>query len=123
LAFRERVAPLRGSTPLLLVVKIGFRLTKLGSRSWDAAITSYHCALEDQDEREILTCHLHPHIAHVTFPHLHLGPGAMASRPELSTAHLPTGLVELRDVLRCAVRDFAVAPLRSDWADVLDPSV
>ena len=85
-------------------------------------ITSYYLGLADTEEREILAYHWHPHIAQITFPHLHLGPGAAIGRPELSTAHLPTGTVELRDVLLLAVRDFGVAPLRNDWADVLAAS-
>ncbi|HLZ70710.1 MAG TPA: hypothetical protein VKV26_12485 [Dehalococcoidia bacterium] len=111
--------PVRGGIPLLLVVKIGFRFVALTARSWETAITSYHLAFEDPEEREILAYHWHQHIAQIPFPHLHLGPGAAPGRPELSAAHLPTGHVQLRDVIALAVRDFGVAPLRTDWADVL----
>lgn len=111
--------PLHGSVPLLLVVKIGFQFVDRAARSWDAAITSYHHAFEDQDEREILAYHWHPHIAQIPFPHLHLGPGAGIGRSELSSAHLPSGAVELRDVVRLAIRDFNVTPRREDWAALL----
>jgi hypothetical protein len=46
----------------------------------------------------------------------------MVGRPELTRAHLPTGLINLADLLRLAVEDFQVRPLRSDWGVVLAPA-
>ena len=65
--------------------------------------------------------HWHPtERSDVMFPHLHLGPGAKAEQSELMKAHLPTGGIALEDVLRLAIRDFAVRPRRRNWAEILD---
>jgi hypothetical protein len=83
---------------------------------WLVQIMAYQYTLLDQDQREILTFHLHPEgLSHVTTPHVHLGPGAGQLRPELTRAHVPTGPVTLAAVVRLAIVEFSVGPLRSDW--------
>lgn len=89
------------------------------SGAWEAAPALYYYDLRDADDREIVSYHWHPQVFGIAFPHLHLGPGAKAGRPELQTAHLPTGTVALPDVVLLAVRDFGVTPLRPDWPAVL----
>ena len=90
---------------------------------WKVRTAAYYYPLHDSNDQEVISYHWHPESqSPVQFPHLHLGPGAAIGRPELSTAHLPTGRVELPDVLLLAVRDFGIAPLREDWADVLAAS-
>jgi hypothetical protein len=56
----------------------------------------------------------------VTWPHLHLGAGAEVGRTELASAHLPTGRVSIEEVLRLAITELGVEPLRDDWREVLE---
>lgn len=53
------------------------------------------------------------------FPHLHLGAGSGVSREGLQKAHIPTGRVELEDVLLMAIRELGVRPRRDDWQEIL----
>ncbi len=88
---------------------------------WMVAVVSYYYTLSDAAGREVLGYHWHPDSRNpVTHPHLHLGAGAGTLLADLTRAHLPTGPVSLVDVIRLAVRDFRVRPLRPDWAALLD---
>jgi len=51
----------------------------------------------------------------MTTPHLHLGGGVAAWRPDFAKAHIPTGLVTLEDVLLLAIEELIldVEPLRA----------
>ncbi len=57
----------------------------------------------------------------MTTPHLHLGGGVAAWRPDFAKVHIPTGLVTLEDVLLLAIEELIldVEPLRADWRDIL----
>jgi hypothetical protein len=46
-------------------------------------------------------------------------PGSGVGREELQKAHIPTGRVELEDVLLLAIREFGVRPRRDDWEEIL----
>lgn len=88
---------------------------------WRVGLFGYFYALEEPEGREILTYHWHPDSrSPVTFPHLHLGAGARVERRELREAHIPTGHVELENVLAMAILDFGTRPQRDDWAGILD---
>ena len=64
--------------------------------------------------------HWHPEgLGHIITPHIHLGAGAGQLRPELTTAHLPTGMVAIEAVLKLAIEAFGVRPLRPDWPEIL----
>jgi hypothetical protein len=90
------------------------------SRTASEAEDTYEYRLSDGDDREILAYHWHPDGAsQVRTPHLHLGPAAEVGRRALTTAHLPTGRVGLGAMVRLAIEDFAVAPIRRDWNSVL----
>ena len=66
----------------------------------------------------ILAYHWHPvGVSPVTAPHLHLGGQLMDV--DVGKAHLPTGVVSLQAVLRLAIADLGVAPLRDEWREVL----
>jgi hypothetical protein len=83
-------------------------------------IAGYQYALYDADDREILAYHWHPEgSSHVTAPHLHLGAGAEVGRRDLASALPPTGQITLEDVLRFAITDLGVRPLRRDWSEIL----
>lgn len=123
-------APVRlgGASRLQLVVKLRYRLDELrGERDpWRVRVVAYQYVLEDAVGREVIAYHWHPDGPaeggrRVAFPHLHLEAGAVDGRlrPELARAHLPTGSITLADVVELAIADLAVAPLRSDWTNVL----
>lgn len=88
---------------------------------WRAQTTAYYYTLDAADGREILAYHWHPTgNSHVTTPHLHLGAGAGALRPELTKAHLDTGFVTPVTLIALAIERFGVRPRRADWAAVID---
>lgn len=122
LSFGYRPVRLRGDAPTSLDVEHWFEVEQgTASATWRTRTRGYSYALDDAAGHEILAYHWHPEgPSHVTTPHLHLGAGAGALRPHLTNAHLPTGPVTLPAVLRLAVRDLGVQPLRPDWAEVLD---
>ena len=61
-----------------------------------------------------------------TYPHLHLGLACgVPPRPAgliHPDVHIPTGRVALEDLLRLAIEQLEVKPLRDDWAEVLAAS-
>lgn len=68
-------------------------------RTRTATIASYRYGLYDRDGREVLSYHWHPDTySHMTTPHLHLGGGVAAWRPDVAKAHIPTGYVTLEAV-------------------------
>lgn len=64
--------------------------------------------------------------AKYNYPHLHLGPAsgigssADAAARLTNKAHIPTGRVAIEDVIRFAITQLNVEPLREDWEQVLD---
>ena len=81
----------------------------------------YWYTIETEAEQEIIAYHWHPNApGEVTFPHVHLGYAVKVEDEAMAKAHLPTGRVALEDVLRLAIRELGVRPLRTDWQEVLD---
>ena len=114
---------LSADPPILLSVTQHYRVVEYeGARGpWKVSTVGYYYVLSGPDEREVIAYQWHPvGRSPVTFPHLHLGFGAAIGYPQLADAHLPTGRVPLEQVLRLAINDFGVQPLRDDWRDVLD---
>lgn len=64
--------------------------------------------------------------AKFNYPHLHLGPAsgidssADAAARLTDKSHVPTGRVAVEDVIRFAITQLSVEPIRADWAQVLD---
>lgn len=61
----------------------------------------------------------------ITVPHLHIGraltAGQAAIRPfDFHKAHIPTGHVSVAAIVRLAIAEFGVTPLRPDWERVLE---
>ena len=111
---------LRASSPLDLFVL--FELVtiqdELPSGRWPTPDGGYRYEFRLADGPLLLAYHWHPvGVSPVTTPHLHLG-GALQGI-NLAEAHLPTGPVVLPDVLRFAIVDLGVDPLRDDWREVL----
>jgi len=94
-----------------------------GARAgWTIRTVGYSYGLLTEEGRELLTYHWHAiGPSPVVSPHLHLGAGLL--RPELARpfgrTHWPTGPVTLPEVLRVAVADLGVEPLRADWRERL----
>lgn len=86
-------------------------------------VISYFYQLSTQTGGEIIAFHWAPATTDpdtVTFPHLHIGSaivsGQTTIRPrDLHKAHVPTGIVSLAAVVRLAIAEFGVVPLRTDW--------
>lgn len=115
---------LRGDARLSLSIEIGYRIHEISSAQdtgrWAVTSAMYMYTFYDARGGQLLSYHWHPEgRSPITMPHLHLGASAV-TRPLLATAHLPTGLITLIDVIRLAIQDFGVRPLRRDWAAVLD---
>lgn len=87
---------------------------------WQVETIGYIYSLLDDEGKEIVSYQWHPgERSPVTTPHLHLGAGANVGRAELQKAHIPTGLIELEDVLLLAIREFGARARRGDWHMIL----
>jgi hypothetical protein len=118
----RRTAPLGGRAGFDLVVSHEYTVERGPSArsEWSARTLGYRYALNLHDGPELLAFHWHPDDPNpIKFPHLHLSAGAQVQFAALARAHIPTGLVELKDALRMAIEDLGVRPLRPDWSNVL----
>ena len=117
----DRPVPLGGAHRLGLSVLVAFgveRAAESPRSSWQARVSGYAYEFQGADGGMLLAFHWHPvGLSPVTTPHVHLG-GPLGGI-DLSKAHVPTGPVALQDVLRFAITDLGVRPLREDWRDVL----
>lgn len=81
----------------------------------------------DEEETELLSFHwVREQSTQKPYPlgHLHIGPGLLASptpiRPgDFHNAHIPTERVSIESVVRFAIVELNVEPLREDWESVL----
>src|SRR5580700_968204 len=94
-------------------------------------IAAYYYGFSDSLRREIIGFHLPPEeVPAVSFPHLHIGHGAVdadflrsagqsaarnALRRDLASGHLPTGPIAFADVVRLAIEQFGVRSRRAHW--------
>jgi hypothetical protein len=79
-------------------------------------LIGYQYTLERQDTAaELYAFHWHPEAR--SFPHAHVEAGTGIASA-LVGRHLPTGIVTVEDVLRFAIEELAVEPLRDDWPAV-----
>ena len=86
---------------------------------WRVKTAGYLYDLLDQEQRSVIAYHWHPTgLSLVRYPHLHVG--AATASVDLSKAHLPTGHVSFIAVVRLAIAELGVEPLRPDWQAVLD---
>jgi hypothetical protein len=125
LTFRDDASVrLGGAVRLSLAVEIHYRIFESPEGRvdgpWSVAVVSYIYSLYVAEDAMLLSYHWHPQgRSPITTPHLHLGSAAV-TQVFLADAHLPTGIVSLPDVVRLAIRDLHVRPLRPDWSQVLD---
>lgn len=114
-----RIRTVHGHLRLLLAEKVTMSNDASAARGWTARRTAYRYQLHTDDDQEVLAFHWHSDPDRADSPHLHISAGAGTLRPEFHRAHLPTGEVPLGDFLAFVIRDFAVRPLRDDYAAVL----
>lgn len=90
-------------------------------RSWRVHTLGYAYELLDPADRRIVAYHWHPQpYNRVKSPHLHVP--SHTAPVDLSRVHLPTPRVSLEAVLRFAIDELGVEPLREDWRAVLEAS-
>lgn len=80
--------------------------------------TAYFYSLEEDGGKEILTYQWHPKGV-CKFPHIHLGSSSKLGLKTLNKLHLPTGRIALEQVLRLAVEELGVKPVKTDWSIIL----
>ncbi|HLH24397.1 MAG TPA: hypothetical protein VFB73_15565 [Chloroflexota bacterium] len=81
----------------------------------------YHYELSAEDGRTLVCYDWHPDGQvgdPVRWPHVHLR--SYTAPINLSHGHWPSGRVSLESVIRVAIRDLQVPPLREDWEALLD---
>jgi hypothetical protein len=126
---------LQGDGAIALSVRYYYRIVRVeGRRPWQAETAAYYYTFLDNHGREIIGYHWHPTTPDVTFPHLHVEPGAVrmdileraglpptsnALRVDITAAHFPTHQVTPEEMVRLAIAQFRVRPRRSDWEAVL----
>ncbi len=116
----EEAVRLPGADLSLSVQVFAWVSEPAGQAPWTVSPFGYYYALRESEGPEIVAYHWHPgRRSPIDFPHLHLGAGSGVSREELQKAHIPTGRVELEDVLLMAIREFGVRPRRDDWQEIL----
>ncbi len=117
---RSLPVELAGDRALKLRCLFAYRVEEAeGERGpWKVATEAYYHTLEDEAGREIVAYHWHPGNP-PDFPHLHVGPGTGANAGGINKMHFPTGRVSLESVLRLAIQEFGVKPVRPDWRKVL----
>ncbi|MGI8554568.1 MAG: hypothetical protein ACR2PL_27820 [Dehalococcoidia bacterium] len=121
--FRDNPIDLQGEPRLALSVVHRYRTVEEASprRQWSVQTAGYYDDLRFVGGPELVAYHWHPDPPNIiTTPHLHLSGGARVGFAPLAAAHVPTGQIGLDDLLRLAIRDLGVRPLRSDWLAILD---
>jgi hypothetical protein len=116
-----RSANLRGRRALSLTQIHGYAVVPDKGRTgdWSVETLSYIYEIRPVDGPSIIEFHWHPvGRSLVSWPHLHLP--AYTTPVNLSRAHVPMGHVTRQAVLRFAIDELGVEPLREDWRAVLD---
>jgi len=124
LAPRERPARLQGPQRLLLRVRHDFSTAPDPNdpTRWAVATVGYAYSILHPDQRELLAYHWHvAGNSPIAFPHLHVG--ARAGATDLSNLHLPTGSIPLAAIVRLAIAELGVDPLRQDWPSILNTAL
>lgn len=123
LRFRPPVARLRGEVDLdfSLVVSYTYQAsTRNSGADVDVRLMDYFYDFRVSEGTELIAFHWHPgRDGQPDFPHLHVTsrPGPVRIQRK---HHVPTDRVSLESVVRFAIQDLGVRPLRPDWEQVLD---
>ncbi len=107
---------LRGASRLTLAVSEHYTITEDSDAGWQVHRAAYFYAIGLHDTGELLAYHWHPRgKSPVVDPHLHVRANIQLGERWLGKVHLPTGAIELEDIVSLAVNELAVEPLREDW--------
>lgn len=119
----DQPVPIGRASKFMLRLRQNYLIVEplMSNDSWYVELAGYNYVLYDEDQREVVIYHWHPHgnSPEVT-PHLHLQQGAQVGRAEVRDAHHPTGQISLGRYLRYLIRDYGVEPRRPDWRLILD---
>lgn len=93
-----------------------------------ATTVSYWYQFEVDDHVEIIVFHWTPEAEENgarRYPHIHIGPGLLRSSGSFMDgtfhkAHIPTSRVSLEAVVRFAIEELEVRPIKQDWQTILD---
>lgn len=133
---RDLLSLSQGSRALSFLLRpaIAFRVSPSPNQyGLVVSITGYAFTLFDSEQYELFAYHWHTDgYSQFQTPHLHISgarPFSVASRfgepivqsLHIAKAHLPTGQIQLEDVIELLIVDpvFAVEPRRADWQRVL----
>jgi hypothetical protein len=100
---------------------------RFGRRSRMVRPARYAYELLGREDRELVVFHWRPlGRSRVTSPHAHISgarPIPLAQRPsgdlpaplDLNNAHIPTGMIQIEEVLLMLIRDLGVQPIDRNW--------
>jgi hypothetical protein len=116
-----RELPLRGPQPWHLALVIHYQVVRVDAdrSAWRVTTATYAFELLFTAGQRVVAYHWHPQPHNrVRVPHLHVPQHTVPV--DLSRVHLPTPRVSLEPILRFAIEELGVVPLRRDWRAVLD---
>lgn len=112
---------LRGDRRLTLSVGEQYRIVESSDDAWEVRRTAYFYAIGEQQGGELLAYHWHPRgRGRVLRPHLHVKADARGAFGWLGKVHLPTGPIQLAEVIMLGIEELDVTPIRDDWRAVMD---
>lgn len=117
----ERETALQGAFDLTFTMYHRYVVSQQpGTNTWNVSSRGYIYQLHEADGREIIAFHWHPgQLRQPDFAHLHVETHRRAPQVQRKH-HIPTGQVSLEAVVRFAIQELGVQPLRPDWEQVLD---
>ena len=117
----ERYVPLRGRHSLEFSFFHRYAVAASSDlpAEWRARTTGYYYHFRERNGPEVILFHWHPLPGQVQFPHLHMAGGAGSIAID-ARRHIPTGPLSLHAVVRFAIAELGVRPLRQDWESIVD---
>ena len=114
---------LKGKQALLLKIGMLYEIVRTEDRpergEWRVSTRGYMYEMQTASGEVVWSYHWHP-TSRVGSPHAHLGSTQLRKDAVLSyKAHHPTGRISLESVIRALIAEYDVAPLRTDWVEVL----
>lgn len=124
--------PLRSSPAIFLSAGQRFRIVEdeiIDDGPYRVHTVEYWYLFALDDDREMLTFHWTPEVqpksGQKTYPHIHVGEALLApDTPIFPTTfhkkHVPSGRVSVESIVRFAIEELGVSPLKPDWSEILD---
>lgn len=120
----DRAVELKGPAHLLLKVRMQYEIVPTTSGQdgkWRVSTRAYAHSLETRNGQVVISYHWHPDPStKFNQPHIHLGHTQLAPDAVLRNKfHIPTSRMSLEAILRSAITEFGVDPVRDDWDKIL----